>query len=118
MSLWAEDFATAIGAEPTEEALALRRQIVLHTARVAGLVPLGRLGTLAGFADPAAFHAMAVRSRGAGFKGASCINPAQVAPLNAALAPSHDEVAYARRVTAAAAEARTRAAAWWHWTDE
>jgi citrate lyase subunit beta/citryl-CoA lyase len=108
MSLGAEDFATAIGAEPTEEALALPRQMVLHAARAAGLMPLGLLGTLADFADPAAFHAMAVRSCRAGFEGASCINPTQVAPLNAAFTPTDDEVAYARRVVAADAEARAQ----------
>jgi citrate lyase subunit beta/citryl-CoA lyase len=108
MSLGAEDFATAIGTEPTEEALALPRQLVLYAARAAGIIPLGLTGTLAQFADPAAFHAMAVRSRRAGFEGASCINPAQVAPLNAAFTPGDDEVDYARRVIAADVEARAQ----------
>jgi len=108
MSLGAEDFATAIGAEPTEETLALPRQMVLHAARAAGVMPLGLMGTLAGFADPAAFHAMAVRSRRAGFEGASCINPVQVAPLNAAFTPGDEEVDYARRLIAADAGARAR----------
>ena len=108
MSLGAEDFATAIGAEPTEEALALPRQMLLIAARAAGLMPLGLMGTLAGFADAEAFRAMAIRSRRAGFEGASCINPAQVAPLNAAFTPADEEVAYARRVIAADAEARAQ----------
>jgi len=106
MSLGAEDFATAIGTEPTEDAMALPRQLVLFAARAAGIIPLGLTGTLAGFADPEAFHAMAVRSRRAGFEGASCINPAQVAPLNAAFTPTADEVHYATRVIATDAEAR------------
>lgn len=106
MSLGAEDFATAIESEPSEEALAVARSLVLHAARAAGLMPLGLTGTLAGFGDPAAFQAMAERSRRLGFEGASCINPAQVAPLNAAFTPSDAEVAYARRVIAVDAEAR------------
>ena len=77
-------------------------------ARAAGVMPLGLMGTLAGFADPAAFHAMAVRSRRAGFEGASCINPVQVAPLNAAFTPGDEEVDYARRLIAADAGARAR----------
>ena len=108
MSLGAEDFATAIGAEPTEEAMAVPRQLILYAARAAGILPLGLTGTLAGFGDPAAFHAMAVRSRRAGFEGASCINPAQIAPLNAAFTPADDEVEYARRVIATDAEARAQ----------
>jgi citrate lyase subunit beta/citryl-CoA lyase len=108
MSLGAEDFATAIGAEPTEEALLVAKQMLLHAARAAGVMPLGLVGTLAGFADPAAFHAMAVRSRRVGFEGASCINPVQVPPLNAAFTPGDDEVAYASRVIAVDAEARAQ----------
>ncbi|MCW3477801.1 HpcH/HpaI aldolase/citrate lyase family protein [Limobrevibacterium gyesilva] len=106
MSLGAEDFATAIGAEPTEEALLVARQMLLIAARAAGVMPLGLVGSIAGFADPAAFQAMAERSRRMGYEGASCINPAQVAPLNAAFTPSEADVAYAGRVIAADAEAR------------
>lgn len=110
MSLGAEDFATAIGAEPGEEALAVARSLVLHATRAAGLLPLGLTGTLAQFGDIAAFQAMAERSRKLGFDGASCINPAQVAPLNTAFTPSEAEVAYANKViavdTAARAEGR------------
>ena len=106
MTLGAEDFATAIGAEPTEEALMVPKHLLLHAARAAGVTPLGLLGSLAGFADVAAFAAMAARSRAVGYEGASCINPAQVAPLNQAFTPSDVELAYARRVIAADAEAR------------
>lgn len=108
MSLGAEDFALAIGAEPSEAALAVPKALLLHAARAAGLMPLGLTGTLAGFGDIDAFRAMAERSRAMGFEGASCINPAQVAPLNQAFTPSEAELAYARRVIAADAEARAQ----------
>ncbi|MBN8892781.1 MAG: host specificity protein [Acetobacteraceae bacterium SCN 69-10] len=98
MSLGAEDFALAIGAEPTEVALAVPKALLLHAARAAGLMALGLTGTLAGFGDIDAFRAMAQRSRAMGFDGASCINPAQVAPLNEAFTPTADEIAYAARV--------------------
>ena len=68
-------------------------------------MPLGLTGTLAGFGDIEAFRAMAHRSRAMGFEGASCINPAQVAPLNEAFTPSAEEAAYASRVIAADQEA-------------
>jgi citrate lyase subunit beta / citryl-CoA lyase len=106
LCLGAEDFATAIGAEPSEEALSVAKSLVLHAARAAGVMPMGLTGTLAGFGDPAAFRVMADRSRRLGFDGASCINPAQVGPLNDAFTPSETEVAYARKVVEADAEAR------------
>lgn len=105
MGLGGEDFATAIGAEPTEEALSVPKQMALHAARAAGVMPLGLLGTLAGFADLDAFVAMAVRSRRMGFEGASCINPVQVPALNAAFTPGAAETDLAQRIIAAAAEA-------------
>lgn len=98
LGLGAEDFALALGAEPTEEALVLAKGLILHAARAAGVMPLGLTGTLAGFGDIPAFTAMARRSRALGFEGASCIHPAQVAPLNLAFSPGAEEVAHARRV--------------------
>ena len=106
LGLGAEDFATAIESEPSEEALAVARSITLYAARAAGVMPLGLTGTLAGFGDIAAFEAMAMRSRRLGFAGAACINPAQVAPLNRAFTPSPAEVDHARRVIEVDAAAR------------
>ena len=106
IGLGGEDFATAIGAEPTPEVLQLPKQLMLYAARAAGVIPLGLIGSLADFSDPVAFQAMAERSRRMGYEGASCINPAQVAPVNAAFTPGEAEVAYARRVIAADAVAR------------
>jgi citrate lyase subunit beta/citryl-CoA lyase len=106
LSLGAEDFALALGAEPTEEALSLAKGMVLHAARAAGVMPLGLTGTLAGFGDIPAFTAMARRSRALGFEGASCINPAQVGPLNEAFSPSPEEIAHAHRVIEVDRQAR------------
>ncbi len=105
MSLGNEDFATAIGVEPTEENLAVPKALLLHAARAAGVMPLGLVGSIAGFGDVEAFQAMALRSRRRGFDGAGCINPAQVAPLNVAFTPDAAEVTYARRVIEADAQA-------------
>ncbi len=105
VSLGPEDFATAIGAEPSEEALLVPKHLLLHGARAAGVMPLGLLGTLAGFSDLGAFRDLAIRSRRVGFEGASCINPVQVAPLNEAFTPGEAELEKARRIVAAAGEA-------------
>ena len=101
LSLGAEDFATAIGTEPDEENLLVARQSLLHAARAAGVMPLGLVGSIADFGDAAAFAAMARRSARRGYDGANCINPAQVAALNAAFTPDEVDVAQARRVIAA-----------------
>ncbi len=108
LSLGAEDFASAIGAEPTEEALATAKSQVLHAARAAGVMPMGLTGTLAGFGDMDAFTAMARRSRAVGFDCATCINPIQVPALNAAFAPNEAEIAYASKVIATDAQARAQ----------
>jgi len=108
LGLGAEDFAGAIGSEPTEEALAVAKSLALYAARAAGVLPIGLNGTLAGFGDIAAFRAMAMRSRQAGFEGASCINPVQVPVLNEAFSPGVAELEQARKVIAADAEARAK----------
>ncbi|MDQ3143325.1 MAG: CoA ester lyase [Pseudomonadota bacterium] len=52
--------------------------------------------------DPDGFAAECAESRWLGFDGKSLIHPSQIAPCHAAFAPSADEVAYARRLVAAA----------------
>lgn len=108
MGLGAEDFAGAIGGEPTEEALAVAKSLTLFAARAAGILPIGLNGTLSGFGDLDAFRAMAIRSRQAGFDGATCINPVQVPVLNDAFSPNQAEIAQAQKIIAADAEARSK----------
>ena len=98
MTLGGEDLATETGMQPAEETLAMPSQLLVFAACSAGLMPLGFLGSIAGFSDPEAFRAMVRRSRRFGFAGASCIHPAQVPILNQEFSPAADEVAWARRV--------------------
>ena len=51
------------------------------------------------------------RAKRMGFGGKLCIHPKQVAHVNAAFAPTGDELAWARRVVAAAAESKGAAVA-------
>lgn len=110
ISLGAEDFALDVGMEPNDETLLLPKQQVVIAAAAAGVMPLGLVGGATGFNDPDAYLALAQRSRRFGYVGATCIHPKQVPLLNAAFAPSDDDVAHARRVVAgaqvAAAEGR------------
>jgi len=56
--------------------------------------------------DPDGFAAEAAMARRLGFLGKSCIHPNQVAAANAAFAPGADELERARRIVAAARDAR------------
>lgn len=60
-------------------------------------------GAYPDIADDAGFSAEAQRARRLGYLGKSCIHPRQVALANAAFAPGEDELAWARRIVAAAA---------------
>lgn len=98
MMLSSEDLPLECGFEPSEATLTAPKQQMIIAAGAAGVRPLGFLGTLADFKDPAAFRDMVRRSRLFGFTGASCIHPMQVAILNEEFGPSPDECALAERI--------------------
>jgi citrate lyase subunit beta/citryl-CoA lyase len=98
LNLGSEDFALDCGMEPTPETMQVAKQHVVFTARAAGILPLGVIGSMASFRDEAAFREMVRRSRRFGFAGASCIHPGQVPILNELFAPSAEEVDAAQRV--------------------
>lgn len=105
LSLGAEDYATAVGGEPTGEMLLVPKQQVLQAARAAGLMPLGTIGTVADYSDIAAYERVVRLSASFGFVGASAIHPSQVPALNAGFSPSAEAVAYAERIVALGREA-------------
>lgn len=72
-------------------------------AVAAGITPLGILGTLGELSD---LNQLAANGRAAwqmGYRGSYCIHPKQVPILNAEYTPDLEDVAWAQRVTAAAA---------------
>ena len=105
LTLGGEDFALSVGMLPTAEGLFMPKQQLAIAARAAGILPLGFIGTVADYKDLDAFRETIRRSRRLGFRGASVIHPAQVPILNEEFAPSADEVASARKIVAAYAEA-------------
>jgi citrate lyase subunit beta/citryl-CoA lyase len=98
MNIGGEDFALEAGMEPNEETLLMPKQQMIFAARAAGIMPLGFIDTVAGFADPDAFTRMVRRSRQFGFMGAGCIHPGQVPIVNREYSPSPEEVANATRI--------------------
>jgi citrate lyase subunit beta/citryl-CoA lyase len=97
----AEDLAATMGMEPDADALYIPNVQAVASARAAGCLPLGFVGTVADFADEEAFRAVAWRARRLGFMGATCIHPKQVPILNAAFSPSAGELGDAEELLAA-----------------
>jgi citrate lyase subunit beta/citryl-CoA lyase len=83
-----------------DELLAFRSELVL-ASRLAGIAaPVDGVCTV--LDDAAALDADTRRARKLGFAGKLCIHPRQVAVVHAAFAPGADEIAWAKRVVAAA----------------
>jgi citrate lyase subunit beta/citryl-CoA lyase len=84
-----------------EELLFFRSQLVL-VSRLAGLqAPVDGVSTAIN--DPARLALDALHARQMGFGGKLCIHPKQVPEVNRAFGPGEEELAWARRVLAAAA---------------
>jgi citrate lyase subunit beta/citryl-CoA lyase len=70
-------------------------------ARLAGVQPLGTMGSIADYRNLDGWAASIRQARQMGYLGAACIHPAQVPLLNVHFSPAAAEVATARRVIAA-----------------
>ena len=103
-----EDYCADLGALPDGGVLDPAFFAVVELARLLGVQAFGFPGSIAEFHDLEAFAAWVARGRGFGAVGAFCIHPKQVPILNDAFSASDDEIAWARRVTAAFSEAGTR----------
>jgi citrate lyase subunit beta/citryl-CoA lyase len=97
-----EDMATALGAEPTPEALRFPKMMVHLAAKAVGVLSFGLIRTVADYRDIEAVARAAREARDLGFDGASCVHPSSVPILNAAFAPSPDKIDQAKRMIAAA----------------
>ncbi|MFC7739076.1 HpcH/HpaI aldolase/citrate lyase family protein [Roseomonas sp. GCM10028921] len=98
LTLGAEDYATAVGGEPTGATLLMPKQQVLQAARAHGLMPMGTIGTVADYSNLEDYAQVVKQSASFGFVGASAIHPAQVPVLNAGFSPSPEAVAKAERI--------------------
>jgi citrate lyase subunit beta/citryl-CoA lyase len=90
---------------PGREPLLTSLGLVLLAARAYGLAALD--GVHLDLADEAGFAAFCAQGRALGFDGKTLIHPKQIAPANAAFAPSMEEIAQARKIIAAHAAALT-----------
>jgi len=105
MMLGGEDFALETRSVPGDETLELPKRLVAFAAQAHEVAMIGILGTVADYSDPAAYKKSAERARRFGFSGGTCVHPGLVTALNEAFTPSSDDVAYAKRLIQADAEA-------------
>ena len=101
VSLGRADLVMDLRAEPTGELHLLNylMQRLVIVANTAGVTPIGAWwqGNSRGMqASPNDTLASAQLGRAVGFKGALCVSPEQVRPLNQGFTPSREEVAQAR----------------------
>ena len=96
-----EDYAAAIGARRTPEALELftARSLVLMHAKAFGLQAIDMVAV--DYRDLAALSAEAEFGAGLGYTGKQVIHPAQVGPVQQAFTPGEDAVARARQLVEA-----------------
>lgn len=95
-----EDFATAMGVEPSPDSLSWPAHALAIAAVAAGVQPLGLVGSVANFTDIAAYRELVTQSRRIGMRGATCIHPAQVAVLNQVFSASDLQIAEAEMLLA------------------
>ncbi|HSG65990.1 MAG TPA: CoA ester lyase [Gammaproteobacteria bacterium] len=100
-----EDFTHDMGIERLEDEseVAYPRNVLCVAARAAGIAALDT--PYFRFKDEDGLKANIAASKQTGFKGKFAIHPAQIAAINAGFSPSEAEIAQARRVVAAFAEA-------------
>lgn len=95
------DFQMDLGIDGEAGELDFFRSQMVLVSRLAGIQPPVD-GPSTALDDPARVTADTHRARRLGFGGKLCIHPRQVAAVNAAFAPTPDELAWATRVLAAA----------------
>ncbi len=97
------DFTADIDAEPVDEAVHHARSVLVLASRAAGL-PGPVDGVTTNLDDESITDADARRARRLGMGGKLCIHPRQVEIIHRAFAPTAEQIAWAHRVLAAAAE--------------
>lgn len=108
LSLGGEDYTAALGVPRTAggAALAYARQVIVTVASAYGLLAIDT--PYADIKHEPGLVAEATLVQAIGFTGKYVIHPDQAAPVNAVFTPANEDVVYARRVIAAAAEAAKR----------
>lgn len=112
ISFGAEDYALDMDIEPSSDGkeLYLGKMQILLIARLAGVQAVGLMASIANFKDTERMVKLVREARQLGFKGSTCIHPAQVPLLNEGFSFTAEEIAHAKKMITAleAAEAEGR----------
>ncbi len=103
LMLGGADLCATLGARFAWEPLLYARGAIAAAAAGAGIAAIDV--PFVDLADEAGLHAETARVAALGFSAKACIHPKQLAGVHAALAPQPDELARARRVVQAVADA-------------
>jgi citrate lyase subunit beta/citryl-CoA lyase len=98
-------------ARSDRDALAYIRLAVRLAAAEAGIAAYD--GAFAAVKDGEGYRAECIAAKRHGFAGKSCIHPSQIATANEIFMPDADEIAWARKVVAAAVDADARGVGAW-----
>ncbi len=100
ISFGAEDYTLDMDIEPSPDGkeLFLGKMQILVVARVAGIQALGLMASTADFSDIERMTRLAQEARRIGYRGSSCIHPAQVPALNEGFSFTVEEIEHARKV--------------------
>lgn len=103
ISFGAEDYALDMDIEPSSDGkeLFLGKMQILLFARLAGIQAAGLMASIANFKDIERMVKLVREARQMGFKGSTCIHPAQVQLLNEGFSFMPEEIAHAKKVIAA-----------------
>lgn len=101
------DYCAATGAAVSERSLAVPRALIVAAAAAARLQAIDAAYFL-DVKDAAATRADALIARELGFSGKLLFHPNQIAPANDVFSPTPAEIARARRIVAAYADAKAR----------
>jgi len=103
LAFGAEDFTRDLGALRSHASLLFARSQLVAAAKAAGIQASDTV--YANLADAEGLLKECELARELGFDGKGAINPRQLVAIHRAFSPSEEEIAYARRVVAAAEEA-------------
>ncbi len=105
-----EDFTLDLEIEPTADGIELfyPKLFMVLLARQAGLYPMGTMRGVSDFRDLDGYRQAVKTAATVGYRGASCIHPAQVPLLNEGFSPPAAQVEHARRVMEVYAEAEAQ----------
>lgn len=83
----AEDLAVSMQMAVSEDSLYVPNVLAVAACRRANIKPIGFVGSVADFNDPADFRRKIARAAGLGFEAAFCIHPTQVEIVNEEFTP-------------------------------